>query len=121
MIKIPTYVFSCKCGEQQEVIRPMKAAQLPYKCPNCGKYMVRNYAAERPHIGDKEYARPIVSDSLAIMPSQRAEHEKRFPDIKLDSECRPIFDNFKSHDNYLKETGFRKVRQRIKRRGKKLT
>lgn len=83
--------------------------------------MKRAYAFERPHIGDKEYSRPIHSDSLAIMPSQRAEHEKNYPDIKLDNECRPIFDSYKSHQKYLDAIGARKSRQRKKRRGKKLT
>jgi hypothetical protein len=61
------------------------------------------------------YTKPIHSDALAIHPDQRAEHEKLFPDIRIDSECRPIFDNFTKHEAYLKKTGFRKETQKIRR------
>lgn len=119
---MPTYCYRClNCKATSEVVRPMKKYHEPFKCPECGIEMVRNYAAERPNIGDKEYSRPIHSDSLAIMPSQVEEHKKKFPNIKLDSECRPIFDNYREHQKYLDATGFRKARQQIKRRGKKLT
>ena len=100
----------------------MKDAELPYKCPKCGAYMPRDYQAEMVAVGNKEYAKPLHSDSLGIMPHQRAEHQQLFPDVKLDNEDRPVFENYKQHDTYLKKTGFRKIRQRIRRkRGKKLT
>lgn len=86
-----------------------------HKCPECGGDMRWDL-----NIGiHGNYKRPIHSDSLAISPSQRAEHERLFPDIRLDSECRPIFDHFGKHDAYLKKTGFKKERQRLKHLGKK--
>lgn len=97
----------------------MKKANELCLC-ECGHEMQRNFKVDLFNSGNKEYNKPIVSDSLAIMPSQREEHLRRFPDIKLDNENRPVFDSFQPHENYLKKTGFKKARQRIKRRGKKI-
>lgn len=86
-----------------------------HKCPECGgdmKWDVNIFV-------HGNYHKPIHSDSLAIHPSQRAEHERLFPNIKLDNECRPIFDNFTNHEAYLKKTGFQKLPQKIKRAGAK--
>jgi hypothetical protein len=58
------------------------------------------------------YQNPIHSDALAIHPDQRAEHEREFPNVRLDGQCRPVFDNFMNHEAYLKKTGFRKLRQK---------
>ncbi len=60
------------------------------------------------------YEHPVHSDSLAIHPEQRAEHEKMFPDIKLDKQNRPIFDNFMNHQAYLDKCGLVKLSQKIK-------
>lgn len=86
----------------------------------CHKPMGRNYQVDLANVGNKEYAKPLHSDSLAISPSQRAEHQKLFPDIKLDDQCRPVFENYRQHDSYLEKTGFVKLKQRKKRRTKKL-
>lgn len=72
-------------------------------------------------IGNRPYFKPLHSDSLAINPCQAEEHRRLFPDIGLDSECRPIFENYKQHDDYLKQTGFVKQKQHIKRKGKDIT
>jgi len=65
------------------------------------------------------YKHSVHSDALAISPSQRAEHERLFPDIELDKQCRPVFNNFTKHEKYLKATGFRKEPQKIRRAGAK--
>jgi hypothetical protein len=87
-------------------------------CPRCGSDMRWDL---RFHAHGDCYSRPIHSDALAISPLQRAEHERRFPYIQLDNECRPIFDNFSSHQKYLKECGFHKERQKLKPKGVKLS
>jgi putative FmdB family regulatory protein len=113
---MPSYSFVCKhCGWTDDVTRPMDESDRPYIC-TCGRKMSRDIVADVPFVSGGEYRRAIHSDSLAISPDQRAAHEKQFPNIKLDSECRPIFDNFKDHNAYLKATGFKKERQRIKHR-----
>ncbi|KKN79142.1 hypothetical protein LCGC14_0343300 [marine sediment metagenome] len=56
------------------------------------------------------YHKDIHSDALAIHSSQREEHERLYPDIKIDEKNRPVFDNFKKHDKYLDDTGHVKNR-----------
>jgi len=112
--KLPIYTYCCEvCGEQKEIIHSMNETKVP-KC--CGKKMQRDFQADIPNAGNRDYSRPIVSDSLAINPSQRTEHEQMFPNIKLDNECRPIFDNYQAHEDYLKKTGFVKTPQRKRRK-----
>lgn len=84
--------------------------KIIHKCPECGQDMRWNLNIAI----HGNYAHPIHSDSLAINPSQRAEHERLFPNIRLDGQNRPVFDNFVNHENYLKKTGFKKERQKIK-------
>lgn len=79
-------------------------------CPDCGNDMRWDL-----NIGiHGNYRIPIHSDSLAISPDQRAEHEQRYPYIELDKQNRPIFDNFSAHEKYLKECNVVKERQKLK-------
>lgn len=118
---MPRYNFRCpKCGKLEEVIRPMADAELPWRCLGCNVKMNRDFQVDLPFASNKDYKKPIHSDSLAISPDQRAEHEQLFPDIKLDKECRPIFDNFSAHDSYLKKIGCEKKRQRTKPKAKRI-
>ena len=82
--------------------------------------MDRDFQTDIPFASNGDYAKPIHSDALAINPTQRAEHEQLFPDVKLDNECRPTFTNFKAHDKYLKQAGCRKRRQKTRPRGKRI-
>jgi len=61
--------------------------------------------------------RPLVSDSLAVAPQQVEEHRRTFPDIPLTKEGQPVFTNYKQHENYLKKTGFVKLKSKVKRKG----
>lgn len=81
-------------------------------CPVCGTEMRwdLNIAIHG------NYKHPIHSDALAISPDQRAEHEKTFPNIRLDGQNRPVFDNFVDHQNYLDKCGIVKLRQKTKRK-----
>ena len=112
------YSFQCpECGDKEESVRAMKDANKACMCI-CGARMNRNFTADLPFASGGDYgARAIHSDSLAIAPSQRAEHEKLFPDIKLDSQNRPVFDNFSSHEKYLKKCNLVKDRKKIKPKG----
>jgi len=87
-------------------------------CEVCESTMDRDYQADLVNVGNVDYAKPIHSDSLAISPDQVAEHQRLFPDVKIDSECRPILENYKQHDAYLEKTGFIKHPQKQKKRGK---
>ncbi|KKN69823.1 hypothetical protein LCGC14_0437690 [marine sediment metagenome] len=107
------YKFACDCGHRQEVTWPMNRSKELLVCA-CGKKMYREYNF---HNKNMSYSRPIHSDSLAIAPSQRVEHEQRFPDIKLDAACRPIFDNVQTHQKYLNDCNLVKDRQKLKVKG----
>jgi len=119
---MPLYSVICpKCGVKDEHIRTMKNANKKCMCIECGARMNRDFAADIPFASGGDYgARAIHSDSLAIAPSQREEHLKLFPDIKLDSQCRPIFDNFSSHQKYLDKCNLVKERKKVKPRGKRI-
>ena len=87
-----------------------------HKCPECNKDM--RWDINITIHGN--YIRPIHSDSLALPEHQRAEHEQLFPDIELDKECRPVFDNFRKHEKYLKQIGAVKHPQRNKKLGREI-
>lgn len=119
---MPIYCFVCpKCGDPAEIVRPMKDACLPLVCDVCGVKMRRDYAAQKTNAGNKEYGKTKYSDSLAISPSQVEEHRRMFPDIPIDNQCRPGFDNYQQHDKYLEKCGFEKVPQRRKPRGRRIS
>jgi hypothetical protein len=111
---MPQYNFACDCGEKQSVIRSMKDYKKPLKC-KCGEKMYRVYNFS---VGGDTYSKPIVSDSLAISPTQIAEHKKHFPDVKVTPDGQPVFDNFKQHESYLEKTGFVKHTQKLKPKSK---
>ena len=109
---MPIYSFACpKCDYKCEVSRSMRFCEEPLPCI-CGVDMVRDFAADLINVGVDSYAKPIHSDALAISPSQRAEHERKFPDIKLDDQCRPVFDNYRPHQDYLDKCNLVKSRNR---------
>lgn len=116
---MPLYSFICLgCKTKGGYIHPMKKCDMVHKCPKCGFKMVRDFQADIPFASGGDYgSRAIHSDSLAIAPSQRAEHEKLFPDITLDNQNRPVFDKFSSHEKYLKQCNLVKERKKIKPKG----
>ena len=118
---MPFYNFVCsECGSKQEVKRSMNRCDVPTLCI-CGAVMRRDFQADIPFASGGDYgARAIHSDSLAIAPSQREEHLKAFPKIKLDNQCRPVFDNYHDHQNYLDKCNIVKERKKIKPRGKRI-
>lgn len=111
---MPSYSFICpKCGNKEERVRVMKNAGKKCLCTLCGADMNRDFTADLPHAAN-DYKKPIHSDSLAISPDQRTEHLKTFPDIKLDSQNRPVFDNFRVHQKYLDKCNIVKERKKVK-------
>lgn len=81
-----------------------------HRCPQCGEDM--RWDCRVAIHGN--YERPIHSASLAISPSQIEEHKEKFPNIRLDGECCPIFDNFTEHESYLKKSNMIKEPQRVR-------
>ena len=116
---MPLYSFMCpECGAKDERVRAMQNADKVCKC-KCGVIMNRYFQADIP-FASGDYKRAVHSNSLAIAPSQRAEHLKLFPNIKLDNQHRPVFDNFQSHQRYLDKCNLVKERKKIKPKGKRI-
>jgi len=118
---MPMYNYICdECGRTMRDVRPMKDRNKQTAC-ECGHKMRRDWSGQQTNIGGDVYRKPIVSDSLAINPSQIQEHREMFPDVKVHPDGRPEFTSFRQHENYLKKTGFVKAPQRIRRsRGTRL-
>lgn len=109
---MPTYVYSCpNCQWLDEIVKPMSECTSNETCRQCGTVMERDYRAETPGVvsGATHNARPIHSDSLAILPDQVSEHRRLYPDIDLDGACRPIFTSVKQREKYLDARGVVKV------------
>ncbi len=79
-------------------------------CPRCSGEMYWDVQVNF----QSGYERPVHSDALAIHPDQRAEHEQTFPNIRLDEQNRPVFDNLHDHQAYLDKCGMVKQTQRIR-------
>jgi len=110
---MPRYTAKCTvCDRREEIICSPSNIIYP-EC--CGQTMTRDYKTDLPHTQSDSYRRPIVSDSLAMNPSQIPEHNRMFPDIEVLPDGRPVFDKFSSHEAYLKKTGFVKLPGRQKR------
>ena len=114
---MPRYSLICSgCGSKQEVKRSMNRCDVPTLC-TCGTVMRRDFQADIPFASGDYHQGAIHSDSLAISPDQRAEHLQKFPNIKLDSQNRPVFDNFQNHQKYLDKCNLVKERKKIKPKG----
>lgn len=117
---MPTYCYVCpECGQTQEMVRALREREELPTCA-CRTVMVRDFGAERANVGDRPYRRPIVSNSLAINPSQIPEHKRLFPDIQITPEGQPIFESYRQHDTYLKKCGFVKNPQTRRPRGTRI-
>ncbi len=120
---MPLYEYECpECGDRGELVAPMKD-KIPetVRCTNsilnCHGTMHRIYGFRTPA---DSYSKPLISDALAVHPSQIAEHRGMFPDIKVHSDGRPEFTSFKQHEKYLEATGFVKQPQKKRRTLKKI-
>ncbi|KKN72402.1 hypothetical protein LCGC14_0411150 [marine sediment metagenome] len=112
------YPFKCEgCGLTVDFVCPY--AELKGKdktCINCSAKLVRDWHAGMPRVYKDSYTKPIHSDSLAIHPEQVEEHRRLYPKIPLDEKCRPVFENYPDHDEYLEQTGHVKQSGRRKRK-----
>lgn len=121
---MPFYDFQCQEHKTTKEIfctmseLPVEGSGDCPKCPECHKEMTRDYMSERGGAGCKKYSKPFVSDAMAMSPDQIPEHNRLFPDIKVEPDGRPSFDSYRQHDDYLKKTGFRKIAQKIKPKGR---
>lgn len=109
---MPRYDYDCNnCGGKVEIIKSMSSYNADEKCPICDATMTKQMSTG---IGtpNRDYSRVVVSHSLGMCPTQIAEHNRLFPDIKVRADGVPVFENFKAHDDYCKKTGVEKAPQR---------
>jgi len=93
----------------------MSQCDDPLTC-ECGGKTGRDFHAEGAGAGSKEYGETFWSQSLAIGPSQTAEHKRLFPDVKVRPDGCIGFDSPRQHDKYLKRTGFTKLSGKNKKK-----
>jgi len=86
-------------------------------CPECGKDMRWDLHFNGGQTGDFNK----VSQSLAISPTQKAEHERMFPDVKVHDNGCLEFNDIKKYDDYMDKTGFVKRPQKIRKKGKRIS
>ena len=107
------YAYHCpQCGWADEIAKSMAASNTVETCRQCGAPMNRDYRAEGVHTTADSYRRELHSDALAIHPGQRAEHARLYPDVPLDSECRPVLRNYRQHNDYIEKRGIAKPSSR---------
>lgn len=116
---MPLYEFRCSnCDAVEGIVCRMSddiPETLPCKCTG-EKHRIYGF-----HTPQERYYKPLISDSLAMNPDQIAEHRRMFPDIKVHPDGRPEFTGFKQHDEYLEKTGFHKIKQKKRRKLKKIS
>ena len=117
---MPQYCYKCpECRYFDINVRNMSDLEPDIICFDCGTKMVRDYRAEGVKIGIHEYDGGHVSDSLGMHPEQIPEHQKRFPDIKVQSDGRPVFRDTNQHSKYLDTIGWEKKPSKLKRKAVK--
>ena len=90
-------------------------------CPKCGKPLDLVERTVNPDdtfmIKGAPYSKPLHSDALGMQPDQVAEHRKQFPNIEVDAQNRPVFENMPQHDAYMEKCGIVKHKQKVKPKG----
>ena len=109
------WTFVCKtCGRIIEKDQDPYDGNYSVEC--CDKHMDRVYPDSKIfNINGGTYLHTKYSDAMAVSMSQIAEHKVLFPDIKMDNQGRPGFDNVQQQDKYLNTCGMVKHPQKIKK------
>lgn len=124
---MPIYGYRCYEHDIYEEVlcamkdRPEVGGDDCPKCPECGRGMECDFSSGRGRQTSTSYGSGVISDALAINPDQTEEHHKLFPGVEVLPDGRIKFANYKQHDDYLTKTGFRKIPQRIKVKGIRIT
>lgn len=118
---MPIYCYACKkCGAKREETVSMDMRADFVRC-ECGGNMSRDYNAERPNANGTEKGDTFWSQSLAINPSQIAEHRRLFPDVEVRADGCLGFNSNAVRERYCDATGFYKEPGKSKRNSKQLT
>ena len=114
---MPTYAYVCDaCGEREDIVKPMAESTSDETCRACGRPMRKDLTTSTPRVHKDSYSKPLHSDALAIHPEQRAEHQRLYPDVRLDRANRPILDSFAKAERYYNSRGIHKPMKRNRRR-----
>jgi len=124
---MPIYCYRCpECGARRDVVKPMKNASDEEYCTRCAQedrttiVLNRDFGSERKGITGTEKGETFWSQSLAISPSQAAEHRRMFPNVRVRGDGCLGFDSVKERSDYCDRTGFYKRPGKKKRRTKKM-
>lgn len=113
---MPLYCYRCpKCNTYVDVVKPMAGALRQEFCEHCNATMNRDYHGERKGVVGTEQGDTFWSQSLAISPSQAAEHRRLFPDVRVREDGCLGFDSVKRRFDYCETTGFHKVSGKSRR------
>lgn len=117
---MPAYPYVCDaCGEHRDIVKPMAESSREERC-TCDAIMRRDLMAGRPRCRKEFYSKELHSDALAVHPEQRAEHQKLYPDVPLDRQCRPVLSSYVQAERYYEKRGVHKPMQRRRRRMTKI-
>lgn len=72
---MPTYCYSCDCGERFERTLPVARYREDIACPACGQKALRDIAAEHGDIHHAPGNWPHRSWACGVLPEQRQEAE----------------------------------------------
>jgi hypothetical protein len=105
---MPTYTFVCKtCGQNKEIVRPMKDSSLPVFCDKDNTEMFRNLNADfgKQHFGD---IWPMVSYAAGVHPDdvpaeQKFDREHGVPTEYRDGD--PVFTSPAHRKKYCEAHG----------------
>ena len=111
-----THHFECENKECQHRIEDTNTKGV-HMCEKCGSEMFWDM---RPFMNGSTGDYSLISDSLAMNPDQIAEHNIRFPNIKVHPDGRPEFTSVRQHHHYLEQIGFVKQPQRIRYKGDRI-
>lgn len=82
---MPLYCYKCPgCEHKTERFRHLSNANAVEKCPECGRSMEKDIAAQRVGSGNTEFTKPIEMHSIALCNDvDIAEFRRRNPDVSI--------------------------------------
>jgi hypothetical protein len=106
---MPIFSFVCDtCGVRDDDYRTIEERDKPTGClnNNCDGFRHRDVVGSmRPHT-DLGYATPLLSDAMAVDPSQIAEAQRQFPHHRFAPDGRMIFGSHQERSRVLKDLGY---------------
>ena len=103
---MPMYTYTCECGREIVEYRSVAERGNVPTC-ECGSKMVSMWwkTSNARKLGEK-YGKPIEMWSMAVHPSQVAEHRHLFPDIKVTDGGLPLITSLREKQDYMKARGW---------------